>query len=104
VTRKVGPPRFLARFDALKAEPGIDDRPSERHAMLAHDAALAFAQAARRASQARAGTRNGPDYEVDVGRSPRSSTMPRCRMALVYSSIPGLSHLVSLTWTLRTPR
>ncbi|MEV5413054.1 hypothetical protein AB0K60_29985 [Thermopolyspora sp. NPDC052614] len=57
VKEKASPPGFFAEFEKLKAaDPDIGDRPSEGHAMLAHDAALAFVQAAQRAFQAVEGT------------------------------------------------
>lgn len=62
------PPRFFTRFDELREDlakgtnPGLP--PSEGHAMLAHDAALAFVEAAQPALQAGRPTSGMVLYEL----------------------------------------
>jgi ABC-type branched-chain amino acid transport systems, periplasmic component len=68
VRDRIQPPRFFTQFDALRqalakeTRPG--DPPSEGHAMLAYDAALAFVQAAQLASQGGAPTSGMVLYEL----------------------------------------
>lgn len=59
VRTRISLPSFFADFDTLRREPDVGDLPSEGHAMLAHDAALAFVHAAQRALQGTAAPTSG---------------------------------------------